>query len=37
MGDFSGKAANNLRGIWEAKLFQLGLSWHIRFLLQEEN
>lgn len=37
MGDSSGKVANNLRGIWEAELFQLVLSWHIRFLLQEKD
>lgn len=37
MGDSSGKVANNLRGIWEAKLFQLSLFGHIRFLLQEKD
>lgn len=37
MGDSSAKAANNLREIWEAKLFQFSLFQHIRFLLQEKD
>lgn len=37
MGDSSGKAAKNLRGIWETKIFQSGLFQHVRFLLQEKD
>lgn len=37
MGDSSGKVAKNLRGIWEAELFHLGLFWHPGFLSQEKD
>lgn len=37
MGDSSGKVANDLREIWEAKPFHLSLFQPIRFLLQEKD